>query len=75
LAEAGVGTLIHYPVAPHHQEAFSGMAGLSLPISERIHAEVLSLPIGPQLAESEQLRAIEALLTVSARIASMEPIA
>lgn len=75
LAEAGVGTLIHYPVAPHHQEAFSGMAGLSLPISERIHAEVLSLPIGPQLAESEQLRAIEALLTVSARIASMKPIA
>jgi len=75
LAEVGVGTLIHYPVAPHHQEAFSGMAGLSLPISERIHAEVLSLPIGPQLAESEQLRAIEALLTVSARIASMKPIA
>jgi len=49
LAKAGIGTVIHYPVPPHLQPAYAGLglgAG-SLPISERLHAEVLSLPIGP----------------------------
>jgi dTDP-4-amino-4,6-dideoxygalactose transaminase len=49
LAAAGVGTVIHYPVAPHLQPAYArlGLAAGALPISERMHAEVLSLPIGP----------------------------
>ncbi len=51
LSERGVGTLIHYPVSPHLQEAYAelGHARGAFPISERIHREVLSLPMGPHL--------------------------
>ncbi len=61
LAAAGIGTLIHYPTAPHHQGAFASMRGTSLPISERIHREVLSLPIGPQLSAAQAARVVEAV--------------
>jgi dTDP-4-amino-4,6-dideoxygalactose transaminase len=61
LAQIGVGTLIHYPVAPHRQGAFAAMAGLSLPISERLHREVLSLPIGPHMGAAQAARVIEAV--------------
>ncbi len=50
LAEHGIETLIHYPVPPHRQAAYQEWAQLSLPITESIHAQVLSLPIGPTLA-------------------------
>ena len=52
LAELGVGTMIHYPLPPHRQKAYVdlGMPEGSLPISERIHREVLSLPMGPTLS-------------------------
>ncbi len=52
LTEAGIGHLIHYPIPPHLQMAYQGL-GLkqgSLPIAEQYANEVLSLPIGPQLA-------------------------
>jgi len=49
LTSKGIQTLIHYPTAPHHQEAFSKWAGRSYPIAEKIHAEELSLPIGPTM--------------------------
>lgn len=52
LGEAGVGTLIHYPIPPHMQEAYSGL-GLSpeaLPVARGLAEEVLSLPMGPHLA-------------------------
>ncbi|MHA1178108.1 DegT/DnrJ/EryC1/StrS family aminotransferase [Psychrobacter faecalis] len=49
LADNGVQTLIHYPVPPHQQPAYKEWNELSYPISERIHAEVLSLPIGPTM--------------------------
>ena len=55
LAEAGIGTVIHYPVAPHLQPAYASMdvpAG-KLPRSESLHREVLSLPIGPHLADQD----------------------
>ena len=65
LRAAGIGTLIHYPIAPHRQEAYAdiGMAEASLPIAERLAAQVLSLPIGPQLdleAASEVVRVLKA---------------
>lgn len=53
LGEKGIQTLIHYPIAPHKQEAYSEFQGMSLPITEKIHNEVLSLPIGPTLALTE----------------------
>jgi dTDP-4-amino-4,6-dideoxygalactose transaminase len=51
LARRGVGTLIHYPIAPHRQEAFARdpLARLRLPWAEAAADEVLSLPIGPHL--------------------------
>ncbi len=55
LTDAGIGSLIHYPVPPHRQGAYSelGLGPGSLPISEQIHAEVLSLPISPVMSQSE----------------------
>src|SRR5688500_4578282 len=49
LASAGIETLIHYPIPPHRQSAYAalGWRDGQFPISERIHSEVLSLPIGP----------------------------
>ena len=49
LADNGVQTLIHYPIPPHKQQAYAEWNELSYPISEKIHSEVLSLPIGPTL--------------------------
>ena len=55
LETQGIGTLIHYPVPPHLQQAYCeiGLAAGTLPISERIHQEVLSLPIGPHVTEAQ----------------------
>ena len=47
LDEKGVETLIHYPIAPHKQAAYKSMNQNCFPISEKMHKEVLSLPIGP----------------------------
>jgi dTDP-4-amino-4,6-dideoxygalactose transaminase len=45
LEEKGVQTLIHYPVAPHKQNAYNEWNNLILPVTEKIHREVLSLPV------------------------------
>ncbi len=49
LGSLGVGTMVHYPIAPHLQPAYASLQWPpgSLPISEALHAQVLSLPIGP----------------------------
>jgi dTDP-4-amino-4,6-dideoxygalactose transaminase len=53
LSDAGVETGIHYPLAPHRQPVFADLAidPRSLPVSERLQHEVLSLPIGPHLTD------------------------
>jgi dTDP-4-amino-4,6-dideoxygalactose transaminase len=53
LLENGIQTLIHYPVAPHKQKALSKFNYLSLPITEKIHDEILSLPISPVMTHDE----------------------
>lgn len=59
----GIATMIHYPVPPHLQPAYrdAGYAEGSLPLTERIHREVLSLPIGPALSDDEVERVIDAV--------------
>jgi dTDP-4-amino-4,6-dideoxygalactose transaminase len=47
LKENGVQTLIHYPIPPHKQQAYQDWNGLSFPITEKIHAQELSLPMSP----------------------------
>lgn len=49
LSENGVQTLIHYPIPPHKQECYKEWNGFSLPITEQIHNQELSLPISPVL--------------------------
>jgi dTDP-4-amino-4,6-dideoxygalactose transaminase len=59
----GVEALIHYPVPPHFQDAYRelGLVEGNLPITEAIHREVLSLPIGPHLSGEQRERVINAL--------------
>jgi len=53
LLENGIQTLIHYPIPPHKQKAYSEWNGLHFPITEKIHNEVLSLPISQVMETSE----------------------
>lgn len=61
LTENGVQTLIHYPIPPHKQECYQEWNNLSLPITERIHFQELSLPISPVMTMNEA-RLVVALL-------------
>ncbi len=56
-----VETLIHYPVPPHRQNALPQFRALNFPITERIHDQVLSLPISPALTPDEVSVVIEAV--------------
>ena len=64
LQEAGVSTIIYYPIPIHRQPAYAdlGYGPGSLPITERLCAEVLSLPIFPELSAAQQQRVVEVLL-------------
>lgn len=53
LEKNGVGTVIHYPIAPHKQECYKEWNNLSLPITEYIADHELSLPIGPAIKMEE----------------------
>lgn len=61
LAEQGIQTLIHYPIPPHKQQAYKGWNDQSYPISEQIHQEVLSLPMGPTLSMQDVDKIIDAV--------------
>ena len=53
LEQNGIGTVIHYPIAPHKQECYKQWNEMRLPITEQIANEELSLPIGPCIKEVE----------------------
>jgi len=61
LLERGIKTEIHYPVAPHKQNAMKGIIEGKFPISEEIHATTLSLPISYFHTEEDIYRVIEIL--------------
>ncbi|PFG62080.1 dTDP-4-amino-4,6-dideoxygalactose transaminase [Thioclava sp. ES.031] len=67
LKTAGVGTLIHYPVPPHMQDAYAelGIPAESLPLARQLAGEVLSLPIGPQLRLDEAHKVIQAVFKIT----------
>ncbi len=71
LKSAGVSTLVHYPVPPHLQEAYveMGLAEGAHPITEAIHREVLSLPMGPHLSSEDAARVVEAVRSFMAKAA------
>lgn len=59
LEQNGVQTVIHYPTAPHQQEAYRELSVLSLSISENLHEEVISLPISPVMSDEEVKKVVE----------------
>lgn len=59
LQENGVQTIIHYPIPPHKQACYKEWNGMSLPVTEAIHARELSLPIGPAISIEDADRVVE----------------
>jgi dTDP-4-amino-4,6-dideoxygalactose transaminase len=58
LAQNNIQTLIHYPIPPHKQEAYSEYNHLNFPLTEQLHNTVLSLPISPVLTDDEVAKII-----------------
>lgn len=56
-----IGTVIHYPIPPHKQKCYEAWNGLSFPITERIHNQELSLPMGPAITEEQVRYVIDAI--------------
>lgn len=61
LEQHNIQTLIHYPIPPHKQQAYKNYNHLSLPVTEKIHESVLSLPISPVMTDEEVDNVITAL--------------
>ena len=63
LSDAGIGTLIHYPIAPHMQKAYAdlGISAGALPLARQLAEEVLSLPIGPHLAMQDAMNVMHTI--------------
>ncbi|MBT8261711.1 MAG: DegT/DnrJ/EryC1/StrS family aminotransferase [Bacteroidia bacterium] len=61
LKDNGIGTLIHYPIPPHKQQALEEYAHLSFPVCEQIHREVVSIPMSPVMMDNEVSRVISIL--------------
>jgi dTDP-4-amino-4,6-dideoxygalactose transaminase len=64
MSASQVDTGVHYPIAPHLQDGYRilGLGRGALPLSERLHDEVVSLPIGPHMDQGQVLRVIDAVL-------------
>jgi dTDP-4-amino-4,6-dideoxygalactose transaminase len=65
LNENGIQTLIHYPIPPHKQACYKEWNSLSFPITEKIHDEVLSLPISPVMKKDEIEKIVKILNNVT----------
>ena len=76
LKDHGIGTGIHYPIPLHLQKAYASLNYRrgDLPVAERIAAEIVSLPIYPQLAPEQQARVVEEVLSFT-RMAASEQLA
>ncbi|MBO4674332.1 MAG: DegT/DnrJ/EryC1/StrS family aminotransferase [Bacteroidaceae bacterium] len=61
LQDKGIGTLIHYPIPPHQQECYKEYNQQSLPITEKLAKEELSLPLNPTMTEEEAMWVVKAL--------------
>ena len=59
LKDHDIGTLIHYPIPPHKQNCYKEWNGMSFPVTEKIHAQELSLPMSPCLTDEQVQYVIE----------------
>jgi dTDP-4-amino-4,6-dideoxygalactose transaminase len=57
----GIQTLIHYPIPPHKQMAYSDYNDMKLPVTEQIHKEVLSLPISQVMSDDEVEQVVKSI--------------
>jgi len=74
LQEAGVQTLIHYPIPPHLQDAYNSQSFGSLLVAEQLAKEVLSLPMGPHLSDAEVEYTIEQVIDACKRLAGQRAV-
>ncbi len=61
LADHGIQTIIHYPIPPHCQQCYPQYHALSLPVTEQIHREELSLPLHPALTDADVRQVTDAV--------------
>ena len=61
LTEHGIQTLIHYPIPPHQQECYKQWNHLSFPITERIHAQELSIPMNQAITQQQAEQVVQAI--------------
>ena len=61
LKENGIQTLIHYPIPPHKQECYREWSNLSYPITEKIHAQELSIPMNQVISVDEAAEVVKAI--------------
>lgn len=61
LEDNGIQTNIHYPTPPHLQGAYSELKEMSFPVSEKIHKEVISIPISPVMTDEEVKKVVETI--------------
>ena len=61
LEQHGIQTLIHYPIPPHKQECYSQWNSLSLPVTEKIHRQELSLPVSPVMTPDEAYEVVRVI--------------
>jgi dTDP-4-amino-4,6-dideoxygalactose transaminase len=75
LKEAEIGSGIHYPIPLHLQKAYVSLnynAG-DFPIAERLAAEIVSLPMFPQLTAEQQARVVEEVLNFTSKTSRKQP--
>lgn len=53
MQQNGIQTLVHYPIPPHQQQAYRDLPAQSLPLTETIHKQVISLPMGPTISHED----------------------
>lgn len=61
LAEHDIQTLIHYPIPPHKQQAYQQYVDMQLPLTEKIHQQVLSIPLDPTMSDAAVKQVIAAI--------------
>ena len=61
LKDNGIQTLIHYPIPPHKQECYKEWNNISMPVTEKIHHQELSLPISPVLTLDEAAEVVKVI--------------
>ena len=61
LADKGIGTMIHYPIPPHRQQAYQEWNGLHYPVTEALHRQELSLPCNPAMSDEDCRKVVDCI--------------